>query len=69
MPDLLRHWTGDEFGTRSTHAPAGVKGRPADQVCQAGSPASNSGPNGDLYILVHVDKHPVFGRDGNNVTV
>ena len=56
VPDLLRHWTSDEFA----HDPRAHSGR---------GPGSNSGPNGDLYILVHVDKHPVFGRDGNNVTV
>ncbi len=26
-------------------------------------------PAGDLYVVVHVGKHPVFGRSGRNLTM
>ena len=63
--------TGQATSTHTIHAriPAGVKDGQRIRLSGKGSPGSNGGPNGDLYILVHVDKHPVFGRDGNNVTV
>ena len=63
--------TGQATSSHTIHAriPAGVKDGQRIRLSGKGSPGSNSGPNGDLYILVHVDKHPVFGRDGNNVTV
>ena len=32
-------------------------------------PGERGGPAGDLYVVVHVDAHPVFGRKGDNLTV
>jgi len=32
-----------------------------------GSPGINGGPNGDLYITIHVPKHPVFKRKENDL--
>ena len=26
-------------------------------------------PPGDLYVIAHVSKHPVFGRSGRNLTI
>ena len=26
-------------------------------------------PPGDLYVVVHVSRHPVFGRSGRNLTI
>src|SRR5699024_8906934 len=34
-----------------------------------GAPGENGGPNGDLYVVVHVKEHAVFGRSGDNVTI
>ena len=34
-----------------------------------GAPGERGGPNGDLYVTVHVRPHPVFGRRGDNLTV
>ena len=34
-----------------------------------GAPGERGGPAGDLYVIVHVDAHPVFGRKGDNLTV
>jgi len=32
-----------------------------------GTPGSNEGPNGDLYITIHVLPHPIYERDGDNI--
>jgi molecular chaperone DnaJ len=34
-----------------------------------GSPGRNGGPHGDLLVTCRVDPHPVFARDGHNLTV
>ncbi len=34
-----------------------------------GAPGENGGPTGDLYVVVHVRPHQLFGRDGHNLTV
>jgi len=35
----------------------------------AGEAGPNGGPPGDLYIVVHIEDHPVFGRDGRDLWV
>ena len=34
-----------------------------------GGPGERGGPAGDLFVVVHVDDHAIFGRKGNNVTL
>jgi molecular chaperone DnaJ len=34
-----------------------------------GEPGRNAGPSGDLYVRVHVNPHPVFGRSGDDLTI
>jgi molecular chaperone DnaJ len=34
-----------------------------------GAPGERGGPAGDLYVIVHVKPHQIFGRDGDNLTV
>jgi molecular chaperone DnaJ len=35
---------------------------------ERGGPGRNGGPPGDLYVLVHVQPHPTFGRKGDDLT-
>lgn len=65
------HGSGHATTTNTIHAriPAGVRDAQRIRLKGKGSPGSNGGPAGDLYLLVHVANHPVFGRDGNNVTL
>jgi molecular chaperone DnaJ len=50
--------------------PAGVKDAQRIRVKGRGGAGRNGGPPGDLFVVVHVDKHAVFGRSGRaNLTV
>jgi molecular chaperone DnaJ len=50
--------------------PAGVQGGQRIKVGGRGAPGQNGGPPGDLFVVVHVSAHPVFGRSGKtNLTV
>ncbi len=49
--------------------PAGVKEGQKLRLPGKGSPGINGGPNGDLVVELHVGKHPLFGRRGNDLTI
>jgi curved DNA-binding protein len=34
-----------------------------------GAASPNSGPNGDLILVIHVEPHPLFTRDGDDLTL
>lgn len=47
--------------------PAGVADGQKIKVRGKGEPSPDGGPNGDIILTVHVRKHPVFERDGQNL--
>ena len=47
--------------------PAGVDDGQTIVMQGEGEPGTNGGPKGDLYILIHVKKHSIYSRKGNNV--
>jgi len=51
--------------TITTRVPAGIKDGGKIKLKGRGS-SGQAGP-GDLFIIIHVTKHPVFTRDGNNL--
>ncbi|MBL1067849.1 molecular chaperone DnaJ [Streptomyces sp. 7-21] len=55
--------------TMQVRVPAGVEDGQRIRLRGKGAPGERGGPSGDLYVTVHVDKHPVFGRRGDNLTV
>lgn len=49
--------------------PAGVADGQRIRLQGKGTPGRNGGPSGDLFIICRVTAHPIFGRDGHNLTV
>ena len=49
--------------------PAGVDDGQRIRVNGRGAAGRNGGPPGDLYVVVTVRPHPVFGRQGRNLTI
>ena len=49
--------------------PAGVGDGQRIRVPNRGAAGANGGEPGDLYVVVHVRPHPIFGRKGKNLTV
>ncbi len=53
--------------TITVKIPAGIKDGQKIRLAGEGEPGINGGPNGDLYIHVNVQSHPLFKRDGNKI--
>jgi len=49
--------------------PAGVDHGQLIRLAGRGEPGRNGGPAGDLFVIVRVGSHPLFGRDGANLTL
>ncbi|MGW6854487.1 molecular chaperone DnaJ [Streptomyces virginiae] len=55
--------------TMQVRIPAGVSDGQRIRLRGKGAPGERGGPGGDLYVVVHVGSHPVFGRKDDNLTV
>jgi molecular chaperone DnaJ len=53
----------------TTKIPAGVRDGQKIRLRGKGGDGDPGAPKGDLILTVSVEKHPVFGRDGDNLTV
>lgn len=49
--------------------PAGIEGGEMIRLTGAGEAVGRGGIAGDLYIKVHVHKHPVFKKEGNDLVM
>lgn len=65
------HGSGSEYRPRDVKVriPPGVNDNQKIRLKGRGGAGRNGGPAGDLYVLVHVDPDPAFGRDGRNLTI
>jgi molecular chaperone DnaJ len=55
--------------TLTMRIPAGVADGQRIRLAGQGEPGMRGAPAGDLYVLVHVTPHPVFGRAGDDLTL
>ena len=53
--------------TLSISIPAGIESGSRLRVAGEGESGTRGGPPGDLYVVVHIDPHQLFERDGNNI--
>jgi molecular chaperone DnaJ len=65
------HGSGRGRSARTVQAriPAGVKNGQRIRLRGKGAAGESGGPAGDLFVVVHVRPHPVFGRKGDSLTV
>ena len=63
--------SGAERRTRTLNVkiPAGVKGGARIRLAGKGEPGGAGATPGDLFVKVHVTRHEVFGRKGDDLTV
>lgn len=47
--------------------PPGVETGSRLRISNEGEPSPNGGPSGDLYVVISVQGHPHFSREGNNI--
>jgi molecular chaperone DnaJ len=55
--------------TLTMRIPPGVADGQRIRLATQGEPGMRGAPAGDLYVLVHVTPHPVFGRAGDDLTL
>lgn len=65
------HGSGHGSSSRTIQAriPAGVKDGQRIRLRGKGGPGSDGGPAGDLYVVVKVTGHRIFGRKDDNLTL
>jgi molecular chaperone DnaJ len=70
-PCTTCHGSGRGLSDRAIQAriPAGVKDGQRIRLKGKGAPGEYGGPAGDLFVVVKVSPHPIFGRSGDNLTV
>jgi len=63
--------TGAQRRTRTLQVkiPPGVKDGARIRLAGRGEPGGPGASAGDLFVVVHVQKHPVFGRKGDDLTL
>lgn len=70
-PCTVCHGSGRAASARTMQVriPAGVQDSQRIRLKGKGAQGERGGQPGDLFVTVHVDAHPVFGRKGDNLTV
>jgi molecular chaperone DnaJ len=68
-PECAGEGVSTKVRTLTMRIPSGVDDGQRIRLAGQGEPGRNGGPNGDLFVRVHVAPHAVFGRSGDDLTV
>lgn len=68
-PECHGSGTSTKIRTMTVRIPPGVNDAQRIRIAGKGEPGVNGGPNGDLFVRVHVNPHPIFGRTGDDLTI
>jgi molecular chaperone DnaJ len=68
-PVCLGSGRGKSTRTMQVRIPAGVTDGQRIRLKGRGGAGENGGAPGDLYVVVHVRPHPIFGRKDDNLTL
>lgn len=66
-PECHGHGEVQRRKTLEVTIPSGIDDEQRIRLSGEGEPGSNGGPDGDLYVEVHIGSHPIFQRDGFNL--
>lgn len=68
-PCLTCHGAGtvEKLRKLTVKIPAGISSGQRLRLSGEGEAGALGGPAGDLYVVIHVDEHPFFQRDGNDL--
>jgi curved DNA-binding protein len=66
---VISYQVGDQQNNVSVKVPAGIFTGKKLRLRGKGQPSPYGGPNGDLYIQIKVLDHPLFKRDGDDLTL
>ncbi|MBA8827350.1 molecular chaperone DnaJ [Saccharopolyspora lacisalsi] len=73
IDDPCRECRGEGVSTRTrtltVRIPEGVSDGQRIRLAGQGEPGRNGAGSGDLYVVVHVNPHEVFGRSGDDLTI
>ncbi|MBI1955786.1 MAG: molecular chaperone DnaJ, partial [Acidobacteria bacterium] len=71
LADPCKHCHGEgRIGVEKTmdiQVPAGVDSESRLRISGGGEAGLHGGPSGDLYVVIHVQEHRFFEREGNNL--
>jgi len=65
----IRDPAGDQQRNVTVKIPAGVKEGARVRASAQGGPGENGGPNGDLYLKIHILPHPFWKREGDDLHI
>ncbi|TKG73176.1 molecular chaperone DnaJ [Prauserella endophytica] len=68
-PECVGEGISTRTRTLTVRIPAGVDDNQRIRLAGQGEPGRGGAAAGDLYVRVHVNPHPVFGRSGNDLTI
>ena len=68
-PDCAGSGVTSQLRTINVRIPAGIRDGAKVRVAGKGTPGRNGAPAGDLFVVVHVGAHKLFGRSGDDLTI